>query len=58
MPVLTTKLEKVQGTFVGETLSQKDYSTIKSKHLLRERVEGDKVLYNYNKKVETTQVSS
>lgn len=60
MPVLTNKLERVQGIFVGKTLSQKDCSPIKFKCLFGEEVEGDKCisLYNYSKKGKTTQVSS
>lgn len=40
MPVLTNKLERVQGIFVGKTLSQKDCSPIKFKCLFGEGVEG------------------
>lgn len=60
MPVLTSKLERVQGTFVGKTLTQKDFSAIKFKCLFGEEVEGNKCisLYNYSKKGKTAQVSS
>lgn len=50
MPLLTTKLEKGQGTFVSEPLSQKNCSAIKFKRLCGEGVEGGKFLHNYSKK--------
>lgn len=60
MPVLTSKLERFQGTFVGKTLTQKDCSPIKFKCLFGEEFEGNTCisLHNYSKKGETTQVSS
>lgn len=60
MPVLTSKLERIQGTFVGKTLTQKDCSSIKFKCLFGEEVGGIKCisLYNYSKKGKATQVSS